>query len=38
MVLSSLLPQRASLKRASKAADPNFVLWVEIKISIWRIA
>jgi hypothetical protein len=27
-----LLPQRASLKRASKAADPNFVLWVEIKI------
>jgi hypothetical protein len=28
----SLLPQRASLKRASKAADPNFVLWVEIKI------
>jgi hypothetical protein len=29
---SYLLPQRASLKRASKAADPNFVLWVEIKI------
>jgi hypothetical protein len=27
-----LLPQRASLKRASKAAVPNFVLWVEIKI------
>jgi hypothetical protein len=27
-----LLPQRASLKRASKAADPNFLLWVEIKI------
>jgi hypothetical protein len=27
-----LLPQRASLKRASKAADPNFVLWFEIKI------
>jgi hypothetical protein len=27
-----LLPQRASLKRASKAADPNFVLWVEIKM------
>jgi hypothetical protein len=27
-----LLPQRASLKRASKAADPNFVLWIEIKI------
>jgi hypothetical protein len=27
-----LLPQGASLKRASKAADPNFVLWVEIKI------
>jgi hypothetical protein len=27
-----LLPQRASLKRASKAADPNFVLWGEIKI------
>jgi hypothetical protein len=27
-----LLPQRASLKRASKAADPNFVLWVQIKI------
>jgi hypothetical protein len=27
-----LLPQRANLKRASKAADPNFVLWVEIKI------
>jgi hypothetical protein len=27
-----LLPQRASLKRASKAADPNFVLRVEIKI------
>ena len=27
-----LLSQRASLKRASKAADPNFVLWVEIKI------
>jgi hypothetical protein len=27
-----LLPQRASLKRASKAADPNFVLWVDIKI------
>jgi hypothetical protein len=24
-----LLPQRASLKRASKAADPNFVLLVE---------
>jgi hypothetical protein len=28
----SLLPQRASLKRASKAAAPNSVLWVEIKI------
>jgi hypothetical protein len=27
-----LPPQRASLKRASKAADTNFVLWVEIKI------
>ena len=27
-----LLRQRASLKRASKAADPNFVLWVQIKI------
>jgi hypothetical protein len=27
-----LLPQRVSLKQASKAADPNFVLWVEIKI------
>jgi hypothetical protein len=26
-----LLLQQASLKRASKAADPNFVLWVEIK-------
>jgi hypothetical protein len=31
-ILILLLPQRASLKRASKAADPNFVLWVEIKI------
>ena len=31
-VFFSLLPQRASLKRASKAAGPNFVLWVEIKI------
>jgi hypothetical protein len=27
-----LLPQRASLKRAGKAADPNFLLWVVIKI------
>jgi hypothetical protein len=27
-----LLPQRAILKRASKAAAPNFVLWVEVKI------
>jgi hypothetical protein len=26
------LPPRASLKRASKAADPNFVLWIEIKM------
>ena len=32
LICMSLLPQRASLKRASKAADPNFVLWVEIKI------
>jgi hypothetical protein len=27
-----LLPPRASLKRASKAADPYFVLWIEIKM------
>jgi hypothetical protein len=34
-----LLPQRASLKRASKAADPNFVLGVEkLEIKIFYLA
>jgi hypothetical protein len=33
LISQLLLPQRASLKPASKAADPNLiVLWVEIKI------
>ena len=31
-ILHSLLPQRASLKRTSKAADPNLCMWVKISI------
>jgi hypothetical protein len=38
LINNLLLPQRASLKRASKAADPNFVLYIQfIQFTIYNL-